>query len=200
MNDLVYGDFWNEFVDYLFVLCVFVLLLMWESVGVDDLVQDIIVKVWMYIDKFQFGINLCVWLFMILCNIFYFVCCKIWCEVSDIDGIYVVRQVSCFEYDGCFVLNDFCNVFEKLFDEQCEVLIFVGVLGFFYEEVVEMICVVVGIVKLWVNWGWCKLVELLQLEDGEEFEMIDCVIFVVMVQNYLVLCQVGCFVLCCLFD
>lgn len=173
----------DELVDHLPALRAFALSLTRDGSSADDLVQDTIVKAWTHIAKFQPGTNLRAWLFTILRNTFYSARRKTRREVNDSDGIHAARQISRPDHDGRLALNDFRAAFDRLPDEQREALILVGASGFSYEEAAEMTGVAVGTVKSRANRGRRRLAELLQLQEGEDFDMTDSTTLAVMSQN-----------------
>lgn len=168
-----HGDPRDEIVEHLGSLRGFALSLTRDGSAADDLVQDTVVKAWKSIDQFQAGTNLRAWLFTILRNTYYSGRRKARREVSDTDGHFAATLSEKPRHDGNLALTDFFKVFSKLPDEQREALILVGASGFAYEEAAETCGVAVGTIKSRVNRGRRKLMELLQMEEGETLEMTD---------------------------
>lgn len=173
----------EELVTHLPALRAFALSLTRNGAAADDLVQDTILKAWSNIDKFQAGTNLRAWLFTILRNTFYSGRRKIRREVSDTDGAHAARLSSKPDHDGRLALKDFRVAFDQLPDEQREALILVGASGFAYEEAAEMCGCAVGTIKSRANRGRKRLAELLNLEEGETFEMTDSTTLAVMANH-----------------
>lgn len=163
----------DELVQHLPALRAFALSLARNGAAADDLVQDTILKAWTNIDKFEVGTNLRAWLFTILRNTFYSSRRKVSREVADSDGLHAARLAQKPDHDGRLAMADFRTAFAQLPDEQREALILVGASGFSYEEAAAMCACAVGTIKSRANRGRKRLSELLQLQEGEEFEMTD---------------------------
>ena len=94
-------------------------------------------------------------------------------EVQDSDGIYAARLSQKPDHDGHLEMRDFQRAFETLIDEQREVLMLIGVLGFSYEEAAVTIGCALGTVKSRVNRGCARLAEHLKLQGGESILTVD---------------------------
>jgi RNA polymerase sigma-70 factor (ECF subfamily) len=160
-------------VDHLPALRAFAVSLTRDSVAADDLVQDAIVKAWRNLDKYQVGTNLRAWLFTILRNTFYSDRRKARREVGDPDGVLAGQLSEKPRHDGALAFNDFMVAFAKLPAEQREALVLVGASGFSYEEAAATTGVAVGTVKSRVNRARTRLVELLGMDSGENFDLTD---------------------------
>lgn len=134
----------DELVTHLPALRAFALSLTRNGSAADDLVQDMVVKAWTNLDKFQPGTNMRAWLFTILRNTYYSDRRKRRREVPDPDGVMAASLSEKPAHDGRLQMNDFRVAFNQLSDEQREVLILVGASGFSYEEAAEMCGVAVG--------------------------------------------------------
>jgi RNA polymerase sigma-70 factor (ECF subfamily) len=134
----------------------------------DDLVQDTILKAWSNMDKFDPATNLDAWLFTILRNTFFSSLRKTRREVPDPDGLHATALAVKPAHDGRLAFQDFKRAFDTLSAEHREVLILVGASGFSCEEAAAMMGVAVGTVKSRASRARRRLVELLQLEDGED--------------------------------
>ncbi len=163
----------EEIVEHLGSLRGFALSLTRDGSAADDLVQDTVIKAWKAIDQFQVGTNLRAWLFTILRNTYYSGRRKSRREVSDTDGLFAATLSVKPDHDGKLALTDFFKVFSQLPDEQREALILVGASGFAYEEAAETCGVAVGTIKSRVNRGRKRLIELLQMSDGESIDITD---------------------------
>lgn len=163
----------EELVEHLPALRAFALSLTRNRASADDLVQDAVVKAWQNMEKFEPGTNLRAWLFTILRNLFYSSRRKSKREVQDSDGAMVATLSEKPDHDGRLALADFEKAFAKLTDEQREALILVGASGFSYEEAAEMCDCAMGTIKSRVNRGRARLVEILELTEGEALEMTD---------------------------
>ena len=141
----------------------------------DDLVQETILRAWSSFGTFIPGTNLRAWLFTILRNVFYSDLRKHRRDVQDSDGIHAARLSQKPDHDGHLAMRDFQRAFDKLIDEQREVLILVGVLGFSYEEAATTIGCALGTLKSRLNRGRLRLAEHLDLKEGESILMHDSV-------------------------
>jgi RNA polymerase sigma-70 factor, ECF subfamily len=135
----------------------------------DDLVQDTLVRALANIDRFERGTNLNAWLFTILRNLFHSEWRKLKREVEDIDGAYAARLSTIPEQGGRLDLADFRTAMTKLPADQREALLLVGAQGFSYEDAAQICGVAVGTIKSRVNRARKRLIELLALEEDEEF-------------------------------
>ncbi len=144
-----------------------------DTSAADDLVQDAVVKAWGNFDKFEAGTNLRAWLFTILRNTYYSLYRKRRREVEDPDGIMAGSLSEKPAHDGRLAMNDFKAAFDKLTDEQREVLILVGAEGFSYEAAAEMCDCAVGTIKSRTNRARKRLAELMNLTDEDEIVLTD---------------------------
>ncbi len=136
----------------------------------DDLVQETLLRAWSKSDKFQPGTSLRAWLFTILRNIYYSNYRKRAREVQDSDGAYARRLIVSGDQESHLDLEDFRKALARLPTEQREVLILVGANGLSYEEAATICEVEIGTIKSRLSRARSKLVELLQLEEGQEPE------------------------------
>ncbi|MFN0218263.1 MAG: sigma-70 family RNA polymerase sigma factor [Hyphomicrobium sp.] len=139
----------------------------------DDLVQDTVVKAWSNLASFEKGSNLRAWLFTILRNTYFSNLRKHRREVEDADGAMAERLSVLPPQHGHMDMLDFKVAFQKLSDDQKEVLILVGAEGFSYEEAAEITGCAVGTVKSRVNRARGALSKALGLNDSEEFSSND---------------------------
>jgi RNA polymerase sigma-70 factor (ECF subfamily) len=139
----------------------------------DDLVQDTLVKAWSNISSFERGSNLRAWLFTILRNTYFSNLRKHRREVEDADGAMAERLSVLPPQHGHMDMLDFKKAFQKLSDDQKEVLVLVGAEGFSYEEAAEITQCAVGTVKSRVNRARTALSKALGLDDSEEFSSND---------------------------
>lgn len=163
----------EELVEHLPAMRAFAISLTRNAASADDLVQDAVVKAWGNFDKFQVGTNLRAWLFTILRNTFYSQYRRKRREVEDPDGALAGQLSEKPAHDGRLVMADFREAFDKLNDEQREVLILVGAEGFSYEDAAEMCGCAVGTIKSRTNRARKRLAELMHLEEDEKLEMTD---------------------------
>ncbi len=163
----------NELVDHLPALRAFALSLSRNRSSADDLVQETVVKAWSNFHRFKPGTNLRAWLFTILRNTFYTDRRRARREVADVDGLLAGALSEKPAHDGKLQMSDFFRAFGKLGDEQREALILVGASGFSYEEAAERCGVAVGTIKSRANRARIRLLELLDLEQGETLELTD---------------------------
>jgi RNA polymerase sigma-70 factor (ECF subfamily) len=120
----------------------------------DDLVQDTLVKAW---------------LFTILRNTYFSELRKRRREVEDADNAFAERMSVLPDQDVHMDLVDFKKAFGTLSDDQKEVLLLVGAEGFSYEEAAEITGAAVGTVKSRVNRARVALTKSLGLKSGEDF-------------------------------
>lgn len=139
----------------------------------DDLVQDTLLRAWSRFDLYTEGTNLRAWLFTILRNAFYSLRRKRLREVADADGALTAALASKPDHDGRLALSDFAAAFAELPDEQREVLILVGALGFTVEEAAATCGCAPGTVKSRANRGRRALAEKLHLDSGDAMELTE---------------------------
>ncbi|MCC5970590.1 MAG: RNA polymerase sigma factor [Pararhodobacter sp.] len=163
----------EEIIEHLPALRAFALNLTRNSSAADDLVQDTLLKAWTKFDLYRQGTNLRAWLFTILRNSFYSERRKAAREVADVDGILAGRLATKPDHDGRLALSDLAKAFAKLPDEQREVLVLVGALGFSVEEAAATCGCAVGTVKSRANRGRRALAQMLGLEAGEGMDLTD---------------------------
>ena len=144
-----------------------------NDAAADDLVQDTLVKAWKNINSFTPGTNMQAWLFTILRNTFYSDRRRAKREVEDADGAHAARLSESPRHDGVLALGEFAKAFQQLPDVQREALSLVGASGFSYEEAADTCGVAVGTIKSRVNRGRARLVELMNLPEGELGEIGD---------------------------
>jgi len=163
----------DEIVTHLPAMRAFALSLTRNPSQADDLVQDAVIKAWKNLASFEVGTNMRAWLFTILRNTFYSDRRKLKREVQDSDGAFAATLSEKPDHDGRLAMADFEAAFVQLKAEQREALMLVGAMGFSYEEAAETCNVAVGTIKSRVNRARLRLAELLELEEGETFEVTD---------------------------
>ncbi|MFT4097180.1 MAG: sigma-70 family RNA polymerase sigma factor [Rhodoblastus sp.] len=135
----------------------------------DDLVQETLMKAWAAHASFAEGTNLRAWLFTIMRNTYFSQYRKARREVQDTDGEAAARLVSHPEQQGHLDLADFHAALEQLSPDQREALILIGASGFSYEEAAEICGCAVGTVKSRVNRARQRLMQLLAVDNIDEF-------------------------------
>jgi RNA polymerase sigma-70 factor, ECF subfamily len=135
----------------------------------DDLVQDTILRAWTHFDQFQPGTNLQAWLFTILRNLFHSEFRKRRREIEDPDAAMAQRAAVLPEQGARLDWADFGVALAKLPPEQREAILLIGAEGFSYDETADICAVAVGTIKSRVNRARKRLIELLALEEDEEF-------------------------------
>lgn len=163
----------EEIIEHLPALRAFALNLTRNGAAADDLVQDTLLKAWSKFDLYRPGTNLRAWMFTILRNNFYSNRRKHAREVADVDGLMAARLSTKPDHDGRLALNDLAKAFAKLPDEQREVLVLVGALGFSVEEAAATCGCAVGTVKSRANRGRRALAEMLGLAQGEGMDLTE---------------------------
>ena len=156
----------DELISHLPAMRAFAISLTRSRSAADDAVQDAVLKALTNLDKFEPGTNMRAWLFTILRNTYYSSKRKYHRETSDPSGSMADSIAVRPDHDGRLQYNDFRKAFDKLPDDQREVLILVGASGFSYEEAAEMTGAPIGTVKSRLNRGRARLAELLTLYDG----------------------------------
>lgn len=172
MNDFS-ADPRDEIVEHLKSLRAFALSLTRNASVADDMVQDAVEKAWINIDKFQPGTNMRAWLFTILRNTYYSSRRRARRDVPDPEGTMVGKLSVKPDHDGHLHMADFRRAFAKLPDEQREVLILVGAVGFTYEEAAQTCGVAVGTIKSRLNRGRAQLADLMGMTGDEPMELTD---------------------------
>lgn len=125
--------------------------------------------VWVVCDWFYVGINFKVWIFIILCNVFYSEVCWV-CFKGDYDEG-VVECVLCifFLQDSVVEFGDVLCVLYMILDIYCEVFMLVVVGSYFYEEIVQICGIVLGMVKSCICCVWVMLSNVLELGQFFDF-------------------------------
>jgi RNA polymerase sigma-70 factor, ECF subfamily len=136
----------------------------------DDLVQDTLVRAVANIHRFEVGTNLNAWLFTILRNLFHSEYRKRRREVEDADGSYAARLLVPPEQGARLDFEDFRKALARIPLDQREALLLVGAEGLSYEEAAQICEVAVGTIKSRVNRARSRLVEMLAVEEGPEFD------------------------------
>lgn len=156
----------DELISHLPALRAFAISLTRSRSRADDAVQEAVLKALTNFDKFEYGSNMRAWLFTILRNAYYSNQRKFNREQSDTDGLLAESLAVKPAHDGFLQFRDFLKAFDRLPDEQREVLILVGASGFSYEEAAETTGVPIGTIKSRINRARAKLAEDLGIYDG----------------------------------
>jgi RNA polymerase sigma-70 factor (ECF subfamily) len=136
----------------------------------DDLVQETLVRAVSNIHRFEPGTKLNAWLFTILRNLFHSEYRKRRREVEDTDGSYAARLSAPPEQGARLDFEDFRKALAKLPIDQREALLLVGAEGLSYEEAAQVCGIAVGTIKSRVNRARNRLIQILAVEHGEEFD------------------------------
>lgn len=88
-GDLISGEqvFIDEFIWQIGVFRCYVGCLVKLLMDVEDLLQDILLCCWWVWLWFELGINFVGWVWMIMCNVFFFLLCCGWYEVDFVDDV-----------------------------------------------------------------------------------------------------------------
>ncbi len=156
----------DELISHLPALRAFAISLTRNRSRADDAVQEAVLKALTNFDKFERGSNMRAWLFTILRNAYYSSQRKYYREQEDVDGALAETMAVKPDHDGLLQFRDFVKAFDKLPDEQREVLVLVGASGFSYEETAAMTGVPIGTIKSRINRARARLAEDLGLYDG----------------------------------
>jgi RNA polymerase sigma-70 factor, ECF subfamily len=135
----------------------------------DDLVQETLLRALANIDSFEPATNLRAWLFTILRNAFRTEYRKRRREVEDSNGQHAETLKTYPEQHSHIDFQELRQALGKLPASQREALILIGASGFSYKEAAEICGCAVGTVKSRVNRARITLVELLSLEDIDDF-------------------------------
>ena len=135
----------------------------------DDLVQETLLRALANITSFEPGTNLPAWLFMILRNVFRSEYRKRRREVEDGDGRHADTLKTYPEQTSCIEFEEFRQALAKLPPGLREALILIGASGFSYKEAADICGCAVGTVKSRVHRARFKLIELLSIEDNDDF-------------------------------
>lgn len=141
--------------------------LIWNWEDVKDLMQEIVMCVYRYCEKFMVGINFKSWCFIIMCNIFINQYCKkkLCCNVNELieSFLFVVENknviFNCGEMNICMkeykiIFGDIGKIYSVLF------LMFYK--GYEYKEIVSYLEILIGMVKSWIFLVWKKFRDLIK--------------------------------------
>jgi len=135
----------------------------------EDLVQDTFVQAIAHIDSFKPGTNLTAWLITILRNRFFGQCRTRRREVEDVDGHYAETLKSAPQQTAHTDLADIRDALSKLPQEQRQALLLVRALDLSYEEAATQCGCPAGTVKSRAHRARARLVELLAIDDPDDF-------------------------------
>lgn len=156
----------EELISHLPALRAYAISLTRSRARADDAVQETVLRALSNADKFEHGTNLRAWLFTILRNGYYSSRRHRNREVGFAEGIWSARLAVKPDHDGHLQMRDFIRAFERLPDEQREILVLVGASGFSYEKAAEVTGVPIGTVKSRINRARARLASDLQIYDG----------------------------------
>lgn len=156
----------EEMISHLPALRAFAISLTRSRARADDAVQETVLRALTHADQFERGTNMRAWLFTILRNAFYSDRRKRGREVGYPGGIWSAQLAVKPDHDGYLQIRDFLRAFERLPDEQREVLILIGASGFSYEKAAEVTGVPVGTVKSRLNRARARLASDLDFYEG----------------------------------
>lgn len=145
----------------------------------EDAVQETVLRALSNADKYEHGTNMRAWLFTILRNGYFSTRRRRTREVGFAEGIWSARLAVKPDHDGHLQMRDFIRAFERLPDEQREVLILVGASGLSYEKAAEVTGVPMGTVKSRINRARARLAADLGLYDGS-IEITDPINFAIL--------------------
>lgn len=165
MSSLNSNVFEEEFLFQIDVLYIFVYYLIYNEEDVNDFVQEIYFKVYCFIDSYNVGINVKVWLFCIFKNVFinqYWKKSKQFIQVDyeEIINYYDEEDLSLmFYYDfreemfQGMMGDEVINVINVLLVDFCVVILFCDVEGFMYEEIFKIVDIFIGMVCFCLYWA-----------------------------------------------
>lgn len=156
----------EELISHLPALRAYAISLTRSRARAEDAVQEAVVKALSNPEKFEHGTNMRAWLFTILRNGYYSSRRRHTREVGFAEGIWSARLAVKPDHDGHLQMRDFIRAFERLPDEQREILILVGAGGLSYEKAAEVTGVPMGTVKSRINRARARLASDLGLYDG----------------------------------
>ena len=147
-------DFKRELLSILPSLRAFAVSLSGQHDKADDLVQDTIMKAW---------------LFTILRNEFFSQMRKKGREVQDSEGVFTENLAVHPSQYGSLDLQDFRKALDQLPDDQKEAIILIGASGFSYEDTAEICGCAVGTIKSRVSRARTRLQELLGVNGQSDY-------------------------------
>ena len=157
----------EELISHLPALRAYAISLTRSRTRAEDAVQETVLKALSNGDKFEAGSNMRAWLFTILRNGYYSKRRRRMREVGFTDGIWSASLSVKPDHDGRLQMRDFIRAFERLPDEQREILVLVGASGMSYEKAAQITGVPVGTVKSRINRARARLASELDLGEGE---------------------------------
>lgn len=138
----------------------------------DDLLQETLVKALANIHQFAPGTNLRAWLFTIERNTFYTNYHRKRRESAvPVDDMYGISCQPSQEWS--LKLKVVHTALQQLPNDQREALVLVGGAGLSYEEAAEICGCALGTIKSRVSRARTRLMELLKVDDDEEFLTIE---------------------------
>ncbi len=156
----------EEMISHLPALRAFAISLTRSRTRADDAVQDTVLRALSHADQFERGSNMRAWLFTILRNAYYSDRRRHGREVGFVEGLWSAQLAVKPDHDGYLQIRDFLRVFERLPDEQREVLILIGASGFSYEKAADVTGVPIGTVKSRLNRARARLANDLDFYEG----------------------------------
>ena len=118
-----------------------------DAARADDLVQDTMLRAWMYRESFSPGTNVCGWLTIIMRNTFYSGQRKRVHEVEDSDGSYAAQLVTLPAQGAVLDLEDVNAAIGRLSDTLRQALTLVAIDNMTYDEAATVMGCKIGTVK-----------------------------------------------------
>lgn len=159
-------DFMDDVVALIPPLRGYALSLTGSTADADDLVQDSLLRVCRFRDRFEPGTNLRAWLYTIVRNTFYTDAVRRRSMVQDVDGRRAAQLASAPDQEWRLRYGELLEALEELPATSREALVLVVATGLTYEEVAEVCGCAVGTVKSRLNRARERLAELLDLDGA----------------------------------
>lgn len=118
-----------------------------DAARADDLVQDTMLRAWMYRESFTPGTNVCGWLTIIMRNTFYSGQRKRVHEVEDTDGSYAAQLVTLPAQGAVLDLEDVNAAIGRLSTTLRQALTLVAIDNMTYDEAATVMGCKIGTVK-----------------------------------------------------
>jgi RNA polymerase sigma-70 factor (ECF subfamily) len=135
----------------------------------EDLVQETFLQALTHLESFQPGTNLSAWLVTILRNLFRDQYRKRQREVEDADGYYLETLKGEPEQNARLEFSEFRAALAKLSSEQRQAVILAGASNLSYAAAAMLCGCAAGTIKRPVHRARARLVDLLAIDDPDDF-------------------------------
>ena len=135
----------------------------------DDLTQDTLERAWIKREQWQAGTNLRAWLFAVMHSVFVN-SARRWRPMESLESLVDAgkeRADESADAESAVALRQLREALQRLPDEQCQVVLLVGLEQFSYAEAAEVLNVPIGTVMSRLSRGRERLRQLLE-EDAQD--------------------------------